>query len=184
MKIVLETARLLLRELTPDDLDFTEAMLADEETMRFYPQRYSRADAEAWVRRQIDRYARDGHGLWLVLRKETTMRPVGHVGLVNMLVEGEILPETGYLIHRPFWRHGFASEAALAVRDYAFGALGKPFVIAQIREINVPSQGVARKLGMRRVKLNLHAGLEHMIWRVDRVGGVPPPNPSSSLQLN
>jgi RimJ/RimL family protein N-acetyltransferase len=162
--------------LTPDDLGFTEAMLADEETMRFYPQRYRRADAEAWLPRQMDRYARDGHGLWLVVRKET-LQPIGHVGLVNMLVEGEIIPETGYLIHRPFWRQGFASEAALAVRDYAFGTLNKPFVIAQIREINVPSQGVARKLGMRRVKLNLHAGLEHMIWRVDR-GEVTPSPPA------
>ena len=85
-----------------------------------------------------------------------------------MLVEGEQMPETGYLIHRPFWRRGYASEAAIAVRDYAFAVLNNPFVVAQIREINVPSQGVARKLGMRRVKLNLHANLEHMLWRIDR----------------
>jgi RimJ/RimL family protein N-acetyltransferase len=169
MKIILETPRLLLRELKPADLDFTETLLGDEQTMRFYPQRYTRADAEAWLKRQLDRYARDGHGLWLVVLKETR-QPAGHVGLVNMLVEGETMPETGYLIHRPFWRRGFATEAALAVRDHAFAALNKPFVVAQIREVNVPSQGVARKLGMRRVKLNLHAGLEHVLWRVDRGG--------------
>src|SRR5262245_30899369 len=130
MKIILETPRLLLRELTPDDLGFVETMLADEETMRFYPQRYARADAEAWVKRQVDRYAREGHGLWLVVSKETG-QPVGQVGLVNMLVEGEWMAETGYLVHRPFWRRGYASEAALAVRDHAFVALNKPFVLAQ-----------------------------------------------------
>ena len=167
MKIILDTPRLLLRELTSDDLAFTAMMLADEETMRFYPQKYARADAEVWLQRQMDRYARDGHGLWLVVAKETN-QPVGQVGLVNMAVEGETMAETGYLIHRPFWRQGYASEAARAVRDHAFTVLNKPFVVAQIREINVPSQGVARKLGMRKVKLNLHAGLEHMLWRVDR----------------
>ena len=167
MKTILETPRLLLREITPHDLGFVETMLADEETMRFYPQRYTRADAEAWVKRQVDRYGREGHGLWLVVGKETK-QPVGQVGLVNMLVEGEWMAETGYLVHRPYWRRGYASEAALAVRDHAFTVLNKPFVVAQIREINVPSQGVARKLGMRRVKLNLHAGLEHTLWRVDR----------------
>ena len=168
MRTILETPRLLLREMTHADLGFVEAMLADEETMRFYPQRYGHADAVAWVQRQIDRYARDGHGGWLALLKETN-QPVGQVGLINMLVEGEWLAETGYIIHRPHWRQGLATEAALAVRDYAFSTLNKPFVVAQIRPINVPSQGVARKLGMRPNKLFLHAGLEHLLWRVDRL---------------
>lgn len=167
MKLVVETPRLQLREMTRDDLPFVQTMVGDDETMRFYPQRYSPTDAEAWLNRQIDRYARDGHGLWLVVEKQTG-EPVGQVGLVRMVVEGEVVAETGYLIHRPFWRRGYAAEAALAVRDYAFTTLDKPFVVAQIRPINVPSQGVARKMGMRPVKLNLHAGLEHLLWRVDR----------------
>jgi [ribosomal protein S5]-alanine N-acetyltransferase len=78
------------------------------------------------------------------------------------------MPEIGYLVHRPFWRKGYATEAALGVRDHAFHARNEPFVISQIRPINTPSQCVARKLGMRPVKLFLNAGLEHVLWRVDR----------------
>lgn len=167
MKIILETPRLVLRELTTNDLDFLAAMLADDEVMRFYPQRYSRADAETWLQRQQDRYARDGHGGWLALAKATN-HPVGQVGLVRQLIEGVVMSEIGYLIHRPFWRQGFAYEAAKAVRDQAFRERGERFVVAQIRPINIPSQGVARKLGMRPSKLNLHGGLEHVLWRVDR----------------
>lgn len=167
MKIILETPRLALREMTRADLDFMTALLADDEVMRFYPQRYTRTDAEAWVQRQLDRYDRDGHGGWLVVKKDTNT-PVGQVGLVNMLVEGVTLPEIGYLLCRSFWRQGLASEAALGVRDYAFGKLNKSFVIAQIRAMNHASQGVARKLGMRPVKLMMHAGLEHVMWQVDR----------------
>jgi RimJ/RimL family protein N-acetyltransferase len=170
MKIILETPRLILRELEWGDLDFLASLLADEEVMRFYPQRYSRADAEAWLQRQRDRYERDGHGGWLVVAKATN-EPVGQVGLVRQLVEGVPMPEVGYLIHRPFWRRGFATEAARAVRDQALAQRGEPFVVAQIRPINVPSQGVARKLGMRPGKLNLHGGLEHVLWRVDRGDG-------------
>jgi RimJ/RimL family protein N-acetyltransferase len=166
MKTVLETPRLALREMTPADLDFVASMLGDEEVMRFYPQRYERHDAQAWLDRQLARYARDGHGLWLVLARDTG-EPVGQVGLLNQLVEGVVLPEVGYLVHRPFWRRGYASEAARAVRDHAF-ALGKPFVVSLIRPINAPSQGVARKLGMRLVKLTLFMGLESGLWRVDR----------------
>lgn len=167
MKIILETPRLVLRELTPGDVDFLAAMIGDDEVMRFYPQRYTRSDAEAWINRNLDRYERDGHGLWLVVAKETN-QPVGQIGLVRFLVEGVPMPEIGYIIHRPFWRQGYAFEAAAGVRDHAFHARGEPFVVSQIRPINGPSQAVARKLGMRPLKLFLNAGLEHVLWRVDR----------------
>jgi RimJ/RimL family protein N-acetyltransferase len=167
MKIVLETPRLVLREMTLDDLDFIAGMLADEQVMRFYPQRYDRADADAWVRRNLDRYARDGHGQWLALVKETG-QPVGQVGLVRMEVDGVDEPEVGYIIHRPFWRRGYASEAACAVRDHAFTVRERDHVISLIRPINHPSQGVARKMGMRPTRFTLHAGLEHLVFRVER----------------
>jgi RimJ/RimL family protein N-acetyltransferase len=167
MKIILETPRLVLRELTPADVDFVASVVQDDETMRFYPQRYTRADAEAWIQRNLERYERDGHGLWLVLAKAGN-EPVGQIGLVRYVVEGVPMPEIGYLVHRSHWRKGYATEAALGVRDHAFRDRGEPFVISQIRPINRPSQGVAKRLGMRPVKLFLNAGLEHVLWRVDR----------------
>jgi RimJ/RimL family protein N-acetyltransferase len=167
MKIVLETPRLILREMTLDDVDFMAAMLGDREVMRFSAQDYTRADAETWVRRQLDRYERDGHGGNLVVDKATG-QPVGQVGLVRQLVEGNWEPEIGYIVHRTYWRRGYASEAALAVRDHAFGVLGKAHVVSMIRPINYPSQAVARKIGMQPVKLTLFGGLEHFMFRVDR----------------
>src|SRR3954462_1166044 len=106
---ILVTPRLALREVTLDDLDFVAAMLADPEVMRFYPRRYSREEAEGWIRREVDRYARWGHGRWLVLDRSTG-QPVGQVGLTLQAVEGVEEPEVGYLIHRPFWRQGLATE--------------------------------------------------------------------------
>ena len=113
MPFLLETDRLLLREMSQGDLDFVATMLADPEVMRFYPKAYSREESAEWVERQIARYARDGHGLWLVTLRETG-RPVGQVGLTFQSVDGIAEPEVGYLIHRPFWRRGFAAEAAAA----------------------------------------------------------------------
>jgi RimJ/RimL family protein N-acetyltransferase len=168
MKIVLQTQRLVLREMALDDLDFIAELLGDREVMRFYPQHYGRADAEAWVRRTLDRYARYGHALWLVLERATG-QPVGQVGLIRQLVEGVDEDEVGYLIHRPFWRRGYASEAACAVRDRAF-AQGRDHVISLIRPINHPSRGVAAKMGMRPIKLTLFGKLEHLIYRVDAAG--------------
>lgn len=167
MRTILETKRLRLRELTQADLDFVADMLGDPEVMRFYPKPLSRLEAEAWIAQQTARYARDGHGLWLVEERSTGV-PVGTVGLVTQSVDGVDEAEVGYLVHRPFWRRGFAAEAALAVRDYAFSFPGRARVISLIRPANLPSQGVARRLGMAPVSTTIHAGLEHIVFAVDR----------------
>ena len=108
-KQVLETPRLILREMSMDDLDFVAVMLADPEVMRYYPKCYTRDEAAAWVQRSMDRYARHGHGLWLVSDKATG-QAVGQVGLVTQTVRGLEEREVGYLIHRTYWRQGLATK--------------------------------------------------------------------------
>jgi RimJ/RimL family protein N-acetyltransferase len=167
MKMILETPRLLLREMSMDDLDFVAALVGSPEVMRYYPQVLDRAGAEDSLRLNLARYEQTGVGFWLVLLKET-QQPVGQVGLIRQLVEGEHEMEIGYRIHHPYWRRGYASEAAAGVRDHAFGRRGLDHVISLIRPINKPSQGVARKVGMRPGKFVLHGGLEHIVFRIDR----------------
>jgi RimJ/RimL family protein N-acetyltransferase len=167
MKHVLATERLLLREMVPDDLDFVAAMLAHPEVTHFYPKQYSREEAQAWIERQARRYADHGHGLWLVVERGSET-PVGQVGLMMQEVEGAWEPEIGYLVHRPFWRRGYASEAALGVRTYAFDVLDRPKVISLIRPENIPSQGVARTLGMAAQREVDFKGFRHIVfaaWR-------------------
>jgi [ribosomal protein S5]-alanine N-acetyltransferase len=166
MRTVLETARLRLREMTLDDVDFIAELLADPEVMRFYPRPYTRDEAEGWVTRQLERYARHGHGLWLV-EDRVSGEPYGQVGLTWQDVDGAQEPEVGYLIHRPFWRRGIAAEAALASRDYAFRERGYPYVTSIIRVENEPSQAVARRMGMAPWKNTLRADLAHIVFRVD-----------------
>jgi len=68
------------------------------------------------------------------------------------------------MFHRPFWRRGYASEAAAAIRDQAFGERGLDEVVSLIVAENEPSIGVARKIGMRpRRELDFH-GLRHVLF--------------------
>lgn len=164
---VFETERLIAREMSLDDLDFVARQLSDPEVMRFYPQPYSRAEAQGWIERQRKRYEEDGHGLWIVQSRDTG-EPVGQVGLLLQSVDEQQEPEIGYLIHRPFWRRGFASEAAFATREYAFDVRRYPSVISLIRPDNLPSQGVARKVGMQPRRLTMFAGLEHWVFAASR----------------
>jgi [ribosomal protein S5]-alanine N-acetyltransferase len=163
----LGTARLVLRELDGEDLDFVASMLEDPRVTRFYPRRYTRADALAWIERQRVRYARDGYGLWLVLLRAEQV-PVGQVGLLQQEVNGTPMPEIGYLLAHRYWGQGIATEAARATRDFAFEALHFDRVVSLIRPENLRSQAVARRLGMRPVGSTLHAGAEHLVFAVDR----------------
>jgi ribosomal-protein-alanine N-acetyltransferase len=162
-KIILQTARLTLREMAWDDLDFVASMLADPLVMRHYPNCYSRDEASIWLEHMIKRYSADGHALWLVVGR-TTQEPIGQVGLLRQLVDDVDEPEIGYLIHAPFWQQGYASEAAAAVRDYAFDALGKERVISLIRPVNVPSQRVALRIGLKPEKLTTFKGHESLVF--------------------
>ena len=165
--VVLMTERLELRELTIDDLPFVAEMVGDAQTMRFYPHPFMPTEARYWLDRQFDRYARDGHGLWLVIERESGRR-VGQVGLAIQQVDGTNEPEIGWLIHRRYWRKGFATEAGRAVRDYAFKTRGLNRVISLIRPVNEPSQGVARKCGMVVERETEFHGYRHLVFGVGR----------------
>jgi ribosomal-protein-alanine N-acetyltransferase len=179
MRTILETARLRLREMHLGDLDFLAEMLADAEVMRYYPSCCNREEAAQWLQRQLDRYARFGHGLWLA-EERASGEPRGQVGLTRQTVEDRLRVDCGWLIHRPYWRQGLATEAALACRQFAFDVLGLDDLISLIRPENIPSQGVARKLGMRPVQRVLHAGLDHDVYLVPRPGRMDRPSGGAS----
>lgn len=163
MKPGLETARLRLREMAADDLDFIAAMLAHPEVARYYERTFARGDAEAWLDKQRQRYAEDGHGLWLVLERASG-EPVGQVGLALQQVDDQRLPEIGWLLHRPFWGRGYATEAAAATRDAAFQRWRYPAVISLIRPVNTPSRRVAERIGMRALRTVPFHGMEHIVY--------------------
>ena len=172
MNPILETPRLGLRELEPADLDFVARMMGDAEVMRHYPKVLDRDESRNWLDRQLSRYADDGHGLWLVELRDTG-EPVGQVGLIRQTVEGVSEREIGWLLHRPFWGHGYATEAASAVRDHAFTTWELPYVVSLIRPVNVPSQAVARRIGMAPTRQVEFHGFEHVVWRVERTSAMP-----------
>ena len=146
----LETPRLRLREIMPDDEDALAAMFADPEVMEYIGRGgvRSREDARRVLEREVALYAERGYGEWaLTLREDDEM--IGLCGLIDWPdVDGAPETEVAYLLRRDVWGRGYATEAAAAIRDHARTALGRERLVCLIYPGNTASAAVARKIGM------------------------------------
>ena len=146
-KVILETKRLLLRKMNESDFDALCKILCDEETMYAYEGAFSDQEVGEWLDRQLSRYREFGFGLWAVVLKETG-EVIGQCGLTMQPWKNDEVLEIGYLFQRNFWHNGFATEAAIACKKYAFEVLKADEVCSIIRDTNIPSQKVAERNGM------------------------------------
>ena len=165
-RALISTSRLRLREYAPADVDERSAMFADEQTMRYYPRTKSRAETIGWIEWNLRSYRQHGFGLWVVELKSTG-EFLGECGLVVQEVDKTREIELGYSIKRSHWGRGIATEAAGAVSDDAFEALGFRRLISIIHPDNLPSQAVARKIGMMHEKDTQLFGLPQRIYALD-----------------
>ncbi|MDB5034616.1 MAG: family acetyltransferase [Chlorobi bacterium] len=156
MNPVIETPRLLLREFTREDIDDLHAIVSDPITMKFYPGPLTRQQAIDWIERSMASYAEHGFGRWGTIEKSSgTM--IGHCGIINATVDGRDVIDIGYIITHPLHGLGYATEAAAAVRDHAFGALEIPAIHANMAQDHHASSRVAEKIGMTRIGEFLNA---------------------------
>lgn len=141
------TDRLFLREMNPDDFQALFRVLGDPEIMGHYPYTFDRQRVRDWIERNMDRYRKDGYGLWAVCLKNTG-EMIGDCGLTLQCINGETLPEIGFHIRRDCQRKGYAKEAARAVRDWAFQNTDYPALYSYCKYTNEPSFRTAEAIGM------------------------------------
>jgi len=146
--MIIQTKRLLLREMTDEDYDALYAVLADSDIMEHYPYTFDETRVRGWIKRNIERYQTDGFGLWAVVLKESG-EMIGDCGLTMQPIHGKMLPEVGYHIRKDQQRQGYASEAAAACIGYAFEQYDFPAVYSYMKYTNIPSAAVAMKNGMQ-----------------------------------
>lgn len=170
----LESARLVLRRVEPDDLPFFTRLHALPEVARhLYPGGRPRSPEEtaAWLRYTLASYEQLALGYLAVLRKADGAL-IGRCGLMDLVVESaapeqgirrgwfgrEDAPagaaltfevELGYTLDPAAWGQGFATEAARCVRDYARDVLRLPYAISAILPLNARSRRVAERSGAR-----------------------------------
>ena len=145
--MIIETERLYLREMTESDYPDLCEMIQDEKTIYAYNGAMSDRESREWLERQLARYERYGFGFWAVCLKETD-EMVGQCGLTMQPWQDTEVLEIGYLLKKKYWHRGYATEAAVACKKYAFEVLGAEEVCSVIRDTNTASQRVALRNGM------------------------------------
>lgn len=148
--MVIETKRLLLRDMTENDYDALYKVLADSDIMQHYPYTFDEARVKGWISKNIERYRIFGFGLWAVCLKETG-EMIGDCGLTMQLINGQIKPEIGYHIRKDQQRRGYAKEAAAAVRDWTFNNTPFRIIYSYMKYTNIPSSSTAVSWGCRQV---------------------------------
>lgn len=148
--MLIETDRLILREMNMNDYDALYAVLADSDIMKHYPYTFDEKRVHGWIERNIERYRIFGFGLWAVCLKESG-EMIGDCGLTMQIIKGVIKPEIGYHIRKDMQRQGYAKEAASAVRDWTF--YNTPFqeIYSYMKYTNVPSAKAAMSWGCHQV---------------------------------
>ena len=145
--MILETERLILREMIQSDYPSLCKHLQDEKVMYAYEHAFSDAEVQERLDKQIQSYKKYGFGLWAVILKEN-QELIGQCGLSMQLCEDKEVLEIGYIFQKTYWHKGYATEAAIACREYAFEKLNADEVFSLIRDNNIASQNVAKRNGM------------------------------------
>jgi RimJ/RimL family protein N-acetyltransferase/aminoglycoside phosphotransferase (APT) family kinase protein len=157
------SARLRFRPVTAQDVDNLLLIFGDPVAMEFWPATKTREEIVKSIERIRQGYREHGHGLWAVELKETG-EFVGRVGLIHQ-EEGI---EVGYALVPRHWHRGYATEAALACRDWAFEHLECDRMISFVHTRNLPSCRVAERNGMRVVTEITRANLPHHVYAITR----------------
>jgi RimJ/RimL family protein N-acetyltransferase len=159
-QLSLYTERLCLRAPTPHDAEALYDLFADEEVMEGSGREPVSAveDVRAMIEGMIRGWRTEGLGPFILETAATDQQVVGQAGLMIFDTRGwtpstwakagsHAQPELGWALIRAHWGHGYATEAAIAIRDWARESRSISGLVSLISPDNVRSQRVAEKLG-------------------------------------
>jgi RimJ/RimL family protein N-acetyltransferase len=151
-EVFLATPRLVLRDKRTDDLDFTVALFADPEVMRWIGDgsTYPREEVEARFGRVMAIEREPGHDRWdafKMIERKADGACIGQAGLLRCEIDGSPEIEIGWWLAASAWGCGYATEAALALRDFAFRELRLTRLSVVLYAENARSVAVALRIG-------------------------------------
>lgn len=164
--MILETSRLILRELIPDDAKNFYLLNLDPEVIKYTgdPPFESIESARSFLE-NYNQYELNGYGRWACLLKEN-MEWVGWCGLKFEQESGET--DIGYRFFRKHWGKGYGTESAKACLNYGFEKLGLNKIVGRAMKKNIGSIRIFEKLEMtfsKDIFFEEEPAVEYVKWR-------------------
>jgi len=153
MNLILETNRLLLREMLPSD---AEALFEMESNPNVHKYLWNKplteiSEVHAYIELIRKQYLENNIGRFVVVLKETN-ELIGWVGLKynTEIVNNKVhFYDIGYRLNEKFWGKGYASEASHAWLDYGFNVMKIKTMEAAAHTANLASNKILQKIGMK-----------------------------------
>ena len=164
----IRTERLILRAPVAGDFPDYAAFLVSERAQHMGGP-YDRRGAWGLFCHDVAQWALFGHGALMIDLPDGIC--LGQVGINH----GPLFPEKelGWLIYAGHEGKGYASEAAAAFRDWAFGQLGLETLVSYVDPRNQRSIAVAERLGARLDANADRTDQDDLVYRHARSKGVP-----------
>ena len=159
MTIFIETDRLLIREIHPNDIDGLLDIYRDFRNLRFIPNSNLNWTSEKLNEKysKIIQDYKNGFGIFAVQLKDNG-QIIGEAGLFNSFNELNHL-ELGYILDNKFWRKGYGSEICSSLIDYGFNTLNLDKITARMFKGNIASIRLSEKCGMKLIPQEQVGGL-------------------------
>ena len=168
MKLILETERLVLREMEDSDFDALKRVISDPETMKYYYKPYDDNGVRRWLNWCKSSYEKYGFGLWAVVLKETG-EMIGDCGVSMQFIDDDWRPEIGYHLDKKYHRQGIGKEMTNSVKDYFFNHFDFDEVYSYMTKDNIPSYKTAEANGMTFLHFYTPKGGEECrVYRITR----------------
>lgn len=161
-RIQIETSRLILRPMKQKDAAFLLSLLNSPDWLKWIGNRnvHTLKAAKTYIfSRMTVQWNEKGFGNFLVIQK-SDMAKVGACGIYAR--PGLDNPDLGYAFLSPYYGRGYATEAALAVRDFGIEKCGLKLLAAITLPENIASQRVLQKIGFKH-KENIMMEVEEMM---------------------
>lgn len=164
---MIETERLILRNMRNTDAEALFDIFSDPIAMRYFGVIFDRPRMDEWVQNILEHERQYGFSLYTVILKDNG-EIIGDCGLETDKINGRTIVGIGFDFRRSYWGKGYATEAALAVLKYGFTSFEFDSISAWIDPENTPSQRVAERIGMTMEKYVIRGGKKYALYVIKR----------------
>ncbi|MEM6320523.1 MAG: GNAT family N-acetyltransferase [Bacteroidota bacterium] len=172
MNTIIETERLIIREMGQNDINEMLALHSDPEVHRYLGNKTitSRKKMEQIINSLVQQYDDYGVGRWAMIHKQTKAF-IGWTGLefvTKTVNQHQNFYDLGYRLVKTYWGQGFATESAIASIQYGFDQLNLPTINAMADKENGASNYILKKIGLQFVKNFEFEGVPHHWYQLEK----------------